>query len=334
MRPELLDVARCPACAGPLRLEGGLEPWIEAGTLVCDADANRYPIRLGMPYLYVDDESWQPKAREADGWVRMHRDRKIYDQTGVDVDFRLPYFEEEPWIGVARQFDIALELIKPARGLRVLDVGAGRGWAAKQLAVRGCSVVAVDVTDDDQVGLGRSRALMEEANVRFDAVVADSERLPFADASFDVVFCAAALHHTTDFDGLMANISRVLRPGGRLVAVNEPCIADDADDEEVRRTDLAEELSYGINETRPRLDDYRRVLARAGLRETALFAWQSYGMSRAALTAWSRALGVPAPRTFLRFARGAPQAWTDNLLRRRGGEVILAATKDGVGSAL
>ena len=255
-----------------------------------------------MPYLYVDDEQWRPKAREADGWVRIHKDKGIYDQTGVDIDFRLPYFEEEPWIGVARQFDIALELIRPTPGMRVLDVGAGRGWAAKHLAVRGCRAVAVDVTADDQIGLGRSRALMDEAGVLFDALVADSERLPFADASFDVVFCAAALHHTTDLAALMANIARVLRRGGRLVAINEPCIADEADDEEVRRTHIAEELAYGINETRPRLDDYRRVLSAAGLRETSLFTWQSHGMSRAALAAWSRGLGVPEPSTFLRFS--------------------------------
>ena len=333
MLAGLLDIARCPACAGVLRLDGEAAEWIETGALVCDADGSRYHIRRGMPYLYVDDQSWAPKAREADGWVRIHQDKQIYDQTGVDIDFRLPYFEEEPWLKVARQFDIALELIRPSPGMQILDVGAGRGWAAKQFAVRGCRVVAIDVADDDQVGLGRSRALMEEAGVLFDAVVGDSERLPFADGSFDVVFCAAALHHTTNLDRLMDNIARVLRPGGHLVAVNEPCIADGADDEEVRRTDLAEELSYGINETRPRLDDYRRVFRHAGLHETALFAWQSYGMSRAALTVWSRALGVPAPRTFVRFARGAPQSWTDNLLRQRGGELILAATKNRAGSA-
>lgn len=343
MRAELVPMLRCPASGEPLALEGDRASWVDKGVLVARRAGTRYRIDRGMAYLYVDDQDWVPKAREARGWVRLHQDKKIYDQTGLDIDFQLPYFPQDPWITVARQFDIALAILDPRPGEWILDVGAGRGWAAKHFAVRGCHAVAIDVVDDEQIGLGRSRALMEQAGVTYDIMIGDHERLPFADGVFDVVFCAATLHHTTNLAELMRNLGRVLRPGGRMIAINEPCIADSADDEELRRTVLAEELSYGINETRPRLGDYRRVLREAELREEAIFDWHTYGATLRAMTTWSRQLGIRPPwRFFSRdlwrrltrplpparcFGTALPQAWHDHLLRERSGETILVATK-------
>jgi SAM-dependent methyltransferase len=277
MRATLLPLLRGPASGTPLEFEGELQPWIEEGILVSPQSGRHYAIKRGMAYLYVDDEIWQPKAREAVGWVKYHQDHNIYDQAGVDIDFQLPYFPHEPWTDIAQQFDIALAITQPQPGAWVLDIGAGRGWAAKHFAMRGCNAVAVDIVDDDQVGLGRSRALMQQAGVVYDTLIADSERLPFAASSFDLVFCAAALHHTTDLNCLVRNIGRVLKPGGRMIAINEPCVSEHADDAELRRTALAEELSYGINETRPRLKNYRCALHQAGLQEQTIFRTYAVG---------------------------------------------------------
>lgn len=341
MRKDLLPLLRCPLTGDPLELTAPDASWIETGELIHRQDGRSYAIKRGMPYLFIEDESWQPKAREAQGWVAYHKDRNIYDQTGSDLDFQLPYFPHEPWTDVARQFDIALDLIKPQPGQWVLDVGAGRGWAAKHFALRGCNAVALDIVDDDQVGLGRARALMEQANVVFDTMIADTERLPFAADCFDIVFCAAALHHTTDLGQLIANISRVLRPGGRLVAINEPCIPDDTDDEELRRTALAEELAYGINETRPRLRDYRSVLRVAGLKEQVLVTPESYPLSLEDMEAWSQGLQILPPsalestnrlsdrllRLFGRPQKALRERWIEYLLKERGGSMIMVATK-------
>lgn len=320
MRAELIPLLRCPESQAPLHLEGEPQPWIEEGTLVC-ADGCRYPITRGMPHIYINDALWQPKAREAVGWITYHQDHQIYDQTGVEIDFQLPFFPHDPWIDIAHQFNIALELVQPQSGEWVLDVGAGRSWAAKQFAMRGCQAVAVDIVDDDQVGLGRSRALMAQANVVYDALIADSERLPFAANSFDLVFCSAALHHTTNLDRLVGQIGRVLKPGGRMVAINEPCVEDASDDALLRRTVLAEELAYGINETRPRLDDYRRALRVAGLREQRLFPWHAWNMSLDTVRAWANEMGVVAP------AAPTIQAWTDAILRQKGGALVMVAQK-------
>ncbi|MBA3943686.1 MAG: class I SAM-dependent methyltransferase [Herpetosiphonaceae bacterium] len=301
-----------------------------------------------MPQLYIDDETWAPKAREALGWVKYHQDHNIYDQSGIDIDFQLPYFPHEPWLDIAKQFDIALELSQPQAGEWVLDLGAGRGWAAKHFALRGCQAVAIDIVSDDQVGLGRSRALMQAAGVTYDTLIADSEQLPFADRSFDLVFCAAALHHTTDLARLLKNIGRVLRPGGRMIAINEPCVPDQSDDEELRQTVLAEELSYGINETRPRLADYRRVLRAAGLHEQLLVTPETYQSTLENMTAWSLELRISSPSAFIQpephlptkvwrilgrrkpmppYRSQLPQGWIDHLLRERGAAMILLATK-------
>lgn len=44
MRAELIPLLRCPASGAPLHLEGALQQWIEAGTLVCSESERRYPI--------------------------------------------------------------------------------------------------------------------------------------------------------------------------------------------------------------------------------------------------------------------------------------------------
>jgi SAM-dependent methyltransferase len=216
--------------------------------------------------------------------------------------------------------------------------------------MRGCQTVAVDVVDDEQVGLGRARALMRQVNVSFHTVIADGENLPFAHNYFDLVFCAATLHHATNLPKLLANIARVLRPGGRLVAINEPCIPDASDDEAVRQIpEMARELSYGINETRPRLDQYRAALRRAGLRTEIICPWQTYKLGLHDMTSWAAQLAilppdrVPLTSGGLKSSKWLPwrfthmnkrdvdqrrrQAWAEYVLRICGGAVILVGQK-------
>src|SRR5688500_9278218 len=123
MRPELIPLLVCPLSREPLVLEGQPEPWIETGSLLCPASGRRYPIRNGLPYLYIEDELWQPKAQEAAGWMQYHRDRGEGLDDG-EVDFQLPYIEVHVphWEAIAREFDIALELVRPQPGQWVLDV--------------------------------------------------------------------------------------------------------------------------------------------------------------------------------------------------------------------
>lgn len=91
---------------------------------------------------------------------------------------------------------------------RVLDLAAGTGLVTRRLLERGADVVAVD-PGEPMIG----RLLRTSPGAR--AVVARAERLPFMPATFDVVVCATAWHWV-DADLTVAEVSRILRPGGHL----------------------------------------------------------------------------------------------------------------------
>jgi SAM-dependent methyltransferase len=342
MQSEIIPLLRCPATGAPLRLDGPEAPWVDEGLLVSDR-GTRYPIRGGVAQLYVDDGRWAPKAREARGWVQLFRDTAGY----IDDpdDYQMPYVGRPPWDEIAPQFDIALEIGAPGPGARVLDLGAGRGWAARRFAQRGCTTIAIDVGDDPLVGVGRALALAAHDGTRISPIVADGENLPLAPGCLDLVFCAATLHHATDLPALLSSVGRALRRGGLLIAINEPVIADGADSAAALGSpEVARELSYGINETRPHLDDYRRALSGAGLRERRIFPWQTHQISLESMRIWAGQLGVAGPDNlptrrglggWLR--RHGPdetldaqrRAWGDHVFRTLGGTAVIVAERAG-----
>jgi SAM-dependent methyltransferase len=116
---------------------------------------------------------------------------------------RTPRYEPEP--------ELRALLLERSAGARVLDVGCGaaNGYAP-QVAARAASYVGVDVSE-------RAVALARRAGL--DArVVDDAAQLPFADGSFDAALCVEVLEHLFAPADAVAEIRRVLRPGGTLVA--------------------------------------------------------------------------------------------------------------------
>jgi SAM-dependent methyltransferase len=98
-------------------------------------------------------------------------------------------------------------------GMRLLDVGCGAGRHAFEAARRGAVTVALD----------REAADCKDTAAQLDGstVNGDGLALPFADRSFDRVIAAEVLEHVPDDRAVMAELARVLRPGGRL-AVTVP----------------------------------------------------------------------------------------------------------------
>ena len=94
---------------------------------------------------------------------------------------------------------------------RVLEVGGGEGELAERMQRElGAEVTFVDLSPR-MVELARARGV--------DAQEGDVQRLPFADGSFDTVVSAWMLYHVPDLDAGLAEIARVLVPGGALIAV-------------------------------------------------------------------------------------------------------------------
>jgi SAM-dependent methyltransferase len=98
-------------------------------------------------------------------------------------------------------------------GKDVLEIGCGTGVHVRLLAAAGARVAAVDLTPT-AVELTRRR--LELAGLDADVREADAEALPFADGSFDFVWSWGVIHHSEHTDSVVAEIARVLRPGGRV----------------------------------------------------------------------------------------------------------------------
>jgi ubiquinone/menaquinone biosynthesis C-methylase UbiE len=116
----------------------------------------------------------------------------------------------------------------------VLDVAAGTGHSARQLASSVRTVVAVDATAA-MLARGQARAREEgHANIVF--MSGDAAALPFLDASFDIAVCRFALHHLEDPSVALAEMRRCLRPGGRLGVAD--LVADEDPDAARRQNEL------------------------------------------------------------------------------------------------
>ncbi|HET7618537.1 MAG TPA: class I SAM-dependent methyltransferase [Vicinamibacterales bacterium] len=103
--------------------------------------------------------------------------------------------------------------LAPSTGARVLDAGTGSGNLAAALAQKGADVVGIDFCEP---ALDIARRKAPGATFLFGDL---TRPLPFADGSFDAVSCSAVLHVLTREDqrAAIAELARVLRPGGRLV---------------------------------------------------------------------------------------------------------------------
>jgi SAM-dependent methyltransferase len=95
----------------------------------------------------------------------------------------------------------------------VLEVGSGAGQCSRWVISQGGRAVGLDLSHRQ---LQHSRRIDDETGIRVAAVLGTATHLPFADCSFDVVFCSfGALQFVSDLDRAVAETARVLRAGGR-----------------------------------------------------------------------------------------------------------------------
>jgi len=97
------------------------------------------------------------------------------------------------------------------RGKAVLDLGCAGGFMAEALDARGARVTGIDPAAE-AVAAARAHAEAQGRAIAYDVGV--GEDLPYADAAFDAVVCVDVLEHVRDLGQVLAEVSRVLRPGG------------------------------------------------------------------------------------------------------------------------
>lgn len=97
-------------------------------------------------------------------------------------------------------------------GLRAVDLAGGTGDIARLLAARGADVTVVDPSEE-MLAVGRRRS------PGIAAIAAEAEHLPFADASLDLVTMSFGIRNVTHMGAALAEIGRVLKPGGRFACL-------------------------------------------------------------------------------------------------------------------
>jgi ubiquinone/menaquinone biosynthesis C-methylase UbiE len=151
----------------------------------------------------------------------------------------------EMWAEHWHRYHFAMPL---ARGLRVLDVACGEGYGSALLAGAAASVTGVDVA---AAAIAHARRRYAEApGLQF--VEAPCERLPFADAAFDLVVSFETLEHIDAHDAFFAEVRRVLTPDG-LFMVSTPDKAEYSDKRGIHNEFHVKEL-YA--------EEFERLLAR------------------------------------------------------------------------
>ena len=158
-----------------------------------------------------------------------------------------------------------VELAQPTATEHVLDVATGTAHTALAFAPHVAHVIATDITPEmmAQGEMLRAEAGLENLEFR----MADAHDLPFEDAAFDIVTCRRAAHHFVDVAKAMREMTRVLKPGGRLVIDDRSVPEDNFADATLNRLDWLHDHSH-VRQYRS--SEWRSMMQEAGCKIEAI----------------------------------------------------------------
>lgn len=202
---------RCPACQA-----GGLA--VEADALCCPACGARHPLDRERKIAALFGEGSHTDAKQdIRGWWG-----DLYEQLYGPTDRDLTADKLERLLSDTEDL-FRRRLLLPVvemplttlAGKSVLEIGPGGGGHSCLFKRHGASVTAVDITPQRAISTAFKLGLVAGGEGR--AYNADAENLPFRDGVFDIVYSNGVLHHSADTDKTLAEVRRVLKPGGRAV---------------------------------------------------------------------------------------------------------------------
>ena len=146
-------------------------------------------------------------AMAADWWNPAGKFRPLHQLGPV----RLAYIRDR----LIARFGLDSAARRPLTGLRLLDIGCGGGLIAEPMARLGATVVGVDAAEKN---IGVARAHAAETGIEVDYRCTSAEALADAGEQFDAVLALEVVEHVADLDAFLEACSRMVRPGGLLVA--------------------------------------------------------------------------------------------------------------------
>lgn len=235
-------------------------------SFLCQNKKNGSHVKFLTHYNTDALKSWE----NAVAWLRLQPDHRrlvvdcYYDDPLKTAAHR--YWQSDEWESIQRHL--------VSRSGKALDVGAGRGIASYAMARNGFAVTALEPDPSRLVGAEAIRALADETGLPIHVVEDFSERLPFVDDEFDLVFARAVLHHMRDLEKVCREFFRVLKPGGLLIVIREHVISKEEDLSRFFDIHPLHKLYGGENAYR--LDQYLNAFKKAGfLQLEVLSPWHS-----------------------------------------------------------
>jgi len=224
LKAELAGRLRCPACRRDGTLELSVqetdEREVREGRLRCSACTTEFSVHRGVAELLHEPPSYI--VAEAAGLERFAAQMRA---EGWDREMvrRLPDVEHGYWYVQARSMHQLMASIPFKPGESILDVGSNTCWAANRFAEHGLNAIALDIATAELQGLYTAEYFIDDGHVFFERILGSMDAIPLASSSLDYVYCCEVLHHNdpASLRRTFAEIFRVLRPGGRLLMVNE-----------------------------------------------------------------------------------------------------------------
>jgi SAM-dependent methyltransferase len=177
-------------------------------------------------------------------------------------------YRDAPLFAEGEDLGLMVNSIRLSGTETVLDIGAGAGHTALAFAPHVQFCYGVDVTEEMVQVANQFAADKGVRNAQFQ--VGDVAELPYDDASFDIVTCRFAAHHFTDVEQAIAEIARVLKPGGTFQLVDHYAPESQALDAFVNALDRMRDPSHVREST---LSQWQAFFARHGLAYDEVSRW-------------------------------------------------------------